>query len=424
MQSDSPARNRHGVVRDDCDDRDHLDAGDDRHHRDHRIRSQGDTDSLLVDLLLAIGTTAVIGFLIALGFGGDRPADAIAYAFAVGFGAVLLLRRRMPRVVLAMSILALFAYYALDYPTIGVAVPVLAALFAAADRGAVAWAIGGAAVVSAATTYFRFRAGEPLDYLLGYETVSNAALMAAAILLGVTLRGRRQRARQQVEIDRLVDEQRRTESTAAARDERERLAHELHDTIGHSLTVVSMHASAGAEAIGRDDAAAADAFERIRDSANGALREVRSIRRALRDAGDLTTSSLADAPQLFDRIRATGLTIDATLEADPGELSTPVDRAAFRIVQESLTNVVRHANARRAEVSTRVDDGVLVVRVADDGDGTGDAHAPDSDGIRLEGGTGIAGMRERARVLGGTLETATGDGGFVVTARMPARMDP
>lgn len=380
-----------------------------------------------MDVALAFGTAATLTFLIALGFGGDRPADALAYGFALGFGAILLIRRQAPRIVLSLSVLALFAYYSLDYPTIGVAVPVLAALFSAADRGAVGSAVGAACLVVAATFWFRYRAGEPVGFLLGYESVSNVALAAVAIVLGITVRGRRERTAQREEIDRLLEEQRHLEAVEVARSERERISRELHDTVGHALTVISMHASVGAEAVGRDDTAATNALTRIRETANGSLREVRALLKTLRTADDPRPQTLADAEALFDRVRAAGLTVEAGVRDLGRDLSPAVDRAIYRVLQESLTNTVRHARATRIEVMCELAGDQVHLRVADDGAGVGALAAADATSSETEApvvpGRGIQGMRERVRILGGEFSARQIPQGFVVEATLPVRAD-
>jgi signal transduction histidine kinase len=376
----------------------------------------GRVPPVVVDALLGAAVAMAIALVIAADQGGRRPPDAVAYLFALAFGGLVLLRRRVPRAVLGLTVLAMFAYYTFDYPPIGVAVPVVAALFAAADAGRTPWAVGAGAVVLVVSLAFRLRDGEPAALLLGYEAVSNGALIAAATALGYSTRARRIRAAQQAEIARLTALDLAREAAARMRRERERISRDLHDTVGHTMAVISLQAGVAAEAIGPDHAAAGAAIERIRTAAARTLHDVRSMVRLLRSADDPGAAapvlSLAALPDLLDTARAAGIAVTSDVEVDPGALPPPVDAAAYRVVQEALTNVARHSAARRAGVRTRLHRGVLHLTVSDDGPAGPPGPA---------GGHGLTGMAERVRLLGGTLRAGPGPGGgFAVRARIPA----
>ncbi|MEE1617721.1 sensor histidine kinase [Brachybacterium sp. J153] len=419
-----------------------------------------------VDLLLAVLVALALTLVILTNDRGARPADALAILFAAGFGALLLLRRSMPRTVLVLSVLAMFAYYTRDYPPIGVAVPILAALFSAAEAGRWRWAVGAAAVSLLVSTAFRLlEGGESIGVVLGYESVTNVALFAAAIALGDGLRTRRLRERQQAEIARLTAAQLAREADLRIQSERERISRDLHDTVGHTLSVISLHAGAGGEAVGARDEEAREAFARIRDAAGRSLRELRVMVRLLRspeghsgggvpsDGGPAPEQvsagrgpqSLVALPELAAEAGAAGLAVALDVEVEPADLPGPVDTAAFRVVQESLTNVLRHAGTDRATVRAQIRDGRLHLRIADDGAGrsaadggtpaAGDSapvadegatasggQAPTSGGP-TSGGHGLVGMTERVRLLGGTLTAGPSpDGGFVVEASLPTRL--
>lgn len=376
---------------------------------------------VVIDALLGTVATLAIALIIAADQGGDRPPDVVAYLFALGFGALMLLRRRVPRTVLGLTVLGMFAYYALDYPPIGVAVPVVAALFSAADAGLTLWSVGAGAVVFAVSLVFRLREGESPAFLLGYEAVSNIALIAAAIALGYSLRIRRIRAAQQAEITRLTTLQLAREAEARVQSERERISRDLHDTVGHTMSVISLQAGVAAEAIDPTNAVAAEAIDHIRSASRQTLQDLRSIVRILRSAGihdaESGVLSLSAVPGLVDTVRSVGVAVTALIDVDPGELSPPVDAAAYRVVQEALTNVVKHAAARSAHVSAKVRDGTLHVTIGDDG------HGVPSPGPVP--GHGLEGMTERVRLLGGTLRTLSEpDGGFTVEALIPAKLAP
>lgn len=329
----------------------------------------------------------------------------------------MLLRRRAPRAVLVLTTLGLFAYYPFDYPPIGVALPVVTALFSAADAGRTFWALGTGAVVLVVSTFFRVLEGDSLGFLLGYEAVSNIALIVAATALGSSFHTRRIRAAQQAEITRLTAVQLEREAEWRVQHERERISRDLHDTVGHTMSVISLQAGVAAEAVGPGNTVAAQAIERIRTASAQTLRDLRSMVRILRtpDGGDgeLEVLSLTAVPGLADTARGVGLEVTTRIDVAADELSPQVDAAAYRIVQEALTNVVKHARARRVEVSAGVHEGVLHIDVTDDGQGVtdpGDGH-------------GLAGMAERVRLLGGSLQTRSRDG-FSVEAEIPARLAP
>jgi signal transduction histidine kinase len=175
-----------------------------------------------------------------------------------------------------------------------------------------------------------------------------------------------------------------------------------------------------AEAVGRDDAAARNALEHVREAASGTLHELRSTVRVLRGpvgsaAADVAPTGLAGVDALARPARAAGIDVDLDLDVPPGALDGAIDAAAYRMVQECLTNVLRHAAASRVTVSARVAGGRLALRVSDDGRGAGPDLVP---------GSGISGMRERAALLGGSLTAGDGPGGgFVVAADLPLRLE-
>ncbi|MFI8523424.1 sensor histidine kinase [Promicromonospora sukumoe] len=374
-------------------------------------------DPRVVDVALAIAMALVVAVVIAADPDAARHAGPGAYLFAAGFGALVLLRRRMPRTMVVLTVLGVFAYYTLQFAPIGMALPAVAALYSAAEMRRTGWAIGGGAVLVAVATYYRVT-GTQEEYLTPYDLVTNLALVAAAIALGVAVRLSRE-AR--------VHEAHAAEQRLQA--ERLRIARDLHDVVGHNLSVIALHSGVASEALGRDDDAARGALEHVRQATSGTLRELRSTVRVLRrplDAADggppapgtaeaPAPTSLAGVDALAASARATGLAVDVTLDVPDGVLDGAIDAAAYRIAQESLTNVLRHAAASRVSVSARVTGGRLAIRVSDDGHGAGPHLVP---------GSGISGMRERVALLGGTLTTGDApDGGFAVAADLPLRLE-
>jgi signal transduction histidine kinase len=385
-------------------------------------RRAGHAAPWVIDALLGTAVALALALIIATGSGGARSPDVLAYLFAAGSGALMLMRRKMPRTVLVLSVLGMFAYYTLDYPPIGVAVPVLAALYSAAEAGLMLWSTGAALVVFAVSLFYRvYDGGEAIGFLLGYDSVSNIALFAAAIGLGYGVRARRLRAVQQAEIARLTEAQLAREAELRMQNEREQISRELHDTIGHTMSVISLQAGVGAEAVGQDDRAVSDAFDRIRTASTRSLRELRSMLRILRSSSDRDQTrsipSLSAVQELADAASGAGVDVTTDITAMPSDLSAPVDAAAYRVIQESITNIVRHAGATRAQVKASIRDGRLQISVTDNGHGsTADDCA--------ESGYGMAGMSERVRLLGGSLtaRSSPSGAGFVVEATIPARL--
>lgn len=365
---------------------------------------------------LVLGTVVALGLalIIAAAQSVSGVIEPLAYVFALGFGALMLLRRRWSRAVLWVSVIGVFAHYTLDLPPIGVAVPVLAALFAAADAGRLASAVLAGTVLFLVSFGFRLTDGEPIAQLAGYETVSNVALIAAATALGWGARSRRLADERQQQVARLTAD--RIEGEAEARRVREQaaLSRDLHDGVGHTMSVIAVNAAVAEESLGRDDAAVRAALDRIRSSAARTLGELRAIVRSLRASGDSQPSGLqsfAAVPDLVAAVTTPGLHVELDLRVSDRDVPPQVEVAAYRVIQESLTNVLRHADARCVRVSARVVGSELVVQVTDDGRGspTGPARR------------GLAGLSERVRILGGHLDASNGrDGGFAVRATIPA----
>ncbi|UFU06410.1 sensor histidine kinase [Ruania halotolerans] len=412
----------------------------------------------LLDALLGIAVALGVALVIAAEAESAQGQPPAAYLFALGFGALMVWRRHWPRVVLVLTVLGIFIYYALGFPPIGISWPAVAAIYSGAEQGRTRTAMGAGAILVAVAAYFRIDEGLPAAYLISYEMFTNVALIAAAIALGVSVRTRRYARRQQARILELTTAEHARRSAARLQAEREQIARDLHDSIGHSLAVVSMNAGVAAEALGRDEPTAQRALAQIRESAGETLRELRATVRLLRTAptsaeGSITAPGLAGLESLLDAARGAGLQVDAHVGV-PGStmpaLSGPIDAAAFRIVQESLTNVVRHAGATQVRVTAAVEEGWLVLEVRDDGHGalvapgTPRRRMSTDDAQMLEGaagsattagagasgtpappsGHGIDGMRERATLLGGTLTAGDAvNGGFVVRAALPARLD-
>jgi signal transduction histidine kinase len=387
----------------------------------------GPPGSLVTDLACSVGLYVVLVVTISLSSADSRP-GVLPYLVAAGFALIALVRRRFPVTVLLLSALGVFAYYTLDLPPIGVAVPLVLALFSAAEAGRKWWSAATGAVVLAVALGFRLRDDPlPLGVLLGPDAVSNLALIAASVALGEAVRSSRLVRAREREIVDLVRQQAESDVELRIRAERLAISRDLHDSVGHALSVVALHSGVGEESVGRDDDAQRRAFAMIREQSTTALRDVRAMVRALRaeepqeggaEAHDVL--SVADLPTLVERARtSSGPDIDLRVDPDllPGggaALSASVGATVYRVVQEGLTNVVRHAEAAHADVSVERRDGCVYVAVSDDGRG---------ESTRTGTGVGLVGLRERVRLLGGDVEAGTGPGGgFTVSARIPERL--
>jgi signal transduction histidine kinase len=256
--------------------------------------------------------------------------------------------------------------------------------------------------------------------------------LVAFWLAGVLVRARRQAVSMAARYAAL---QRQAERAAAA--ERARIARELHDIIAHHLSVVVLHA-AGARASGGADPAT---LEEIEHSGRQALTETRRLFGVLREPGEQTGRApqpgIGELPALAGSLRAAGLEVSLSIDGDHAALPPAVNVSAYRIVQEALTNVLKHAGPARAEVTVGCADGAVTIEVTDDGPGnpvppavrgggpggTGGGSPPCEEEVGA--GQGLAGMRERVAVFGGDLRAGPRPGGgFTVCARLPIGEPP
>jgi signal transduction histidine kinase len=374
----------------------------------------------VVDLLLGIGVTLIVSLFIAADIQGSEP-DAWAYLWAVGLGGLMLVRRRYPILVVVLSAGAVISYYAAGYPAIGVAVPLVAAAFSAAEFGRMGAAIITCAVVLAISVVYRIATGQDPALVLWYDAPGHALLLAAAIALGDGVRSRRRLRQQSSEIAALTAEQfaRATEQRALA--ERLAIARELHDSIGHALTVVALHAQIAEEALDadarrpRDEAGARAAVRVIVDTTSSSFEDLRRTVARLRNerGGSRAPLRIADLDAALTPAKQAGLEV-RTRVAVRSSVPVTLEAAIYRIVQESVTNVIRHADATTIEVDVTETEGTIELSVVNDsGPGLSRPGAADAEG------NGLAGMRERAVLLGGSFSAERLADGFAVRAAFP-----
>jgi signal transduction histidine kinase len=219
---------------------------------------------------------------------------------------------------------------------------------------------------------------------------------------------------------RAVDAERDREADAlrAVVEERTRIARELHDIVGHSVSVMTVQASGVRRLLRPEQEQEREALLAVERTGREALAEMRRVVGALRDPNGGPTltpqPSLSRVDALVAHARETGLPVDLEIEGEPVPLPAGVDLTAYRLVQEGLTNAIKHAAARHAEVHVRYDDGQVEIEVCDDGRGI------DGVGPSAGGGHGLVGMRERVSIYGGELDAGPRDeGGFRLRARLP-----
>ena len=219
--------------------------------------------------------------------------------------------------------------------------------------------------------------------------------------------------------DRL-EEEKLHEAEAATARERTRLARELHDIVSHSISVIAIQSQAVRRRLGPDHAREAADLAGIESAARDAMAEMRRLFGVLHDQGEAASLApqpgLAELERLLGRVRDTGIRAELTTSGEPVDLSPGLDLAAYRIVQEAVTNALRHSGAEGVEVLLDYTPRELMVTVEDDGHGINGTSA---------GGHGLRGIRERAELYGGTLEIARRDhGGTRVHARLPLAGHP
>ena len=235
--------------------------------------------------------------------------------------------------------------------------------------------------------------------------------LAGRVIAGRTLRAELSEARAVA-----AEQQAQWRAAAAVAEERLRIAREMHDVVSHSISVMTLHVSGVRRLLRPDQAAERDALETVERTGRESLAEMHRMLGVLRGpepADDSPAPGLARLPQLLERARAGGLQAELAITGQVRPLPPGVDLAAYRIVQEAITNVLRHAAASRIDCTVDYGATAVDLRVADDGPGTGAPRA---------GGHGLVGMRERAAVYGGTVETGPRPaGGWVVHAVLPAQ---
>ncbi len=362
------------------------------------------------DVLLAVVVGVIVEVGTVLHEGGFAPSDAKAYAMAAVGAATLAVRRRFPVAAVVAAGASTAYYYIGPFPDGPEMITFAIISYLAVANGERLAAYGGTAVALAIFGW--------AEFLVGPGSVSRFVSVLAWVLVvlcagEVTRYHRayvREAKRRAGEAERTRDE----EILRRATEERLRIARELHDVLAHKISLINVQAAAALHR--RDTDQAYVALGAIKDASKETLRELRTTLGVLRQVDE--DQPLSPAPsldridELISRTKDAGLPVRLTVSGEHMPLPAPVDLAAYRIVQEALTNAVRHAGSATATVLVRYAHDRVILEVCDDGRG-GEASE----------GNGIRGMRERAATVGGTLAAdPRPGGGFIVQATLPLRV--
>jgi signal transduction histidine kinase len=350
-----------------------------------------------------------------------RAPDALAYVLVVA-AALSLSARRHPGLSLALNGAAATVYLAAGFPYGPVLLTVPAAVYGLAAR----WPPHRASLVVAANfgvllvATFAKRAREPAGadviFQMFWQALVWGAIVAAALAVGAAVRVRRE----------AVAGARTEQARRVASEERLRMAQDLHDSVGHGLAVIAMQAGVALHVFDRNPEGAREAMEAVRATSRESLENLRAELEALRSPGAAErrpAPGLQDLDRLMERVQAGGVAVRVDIDPDLPALPSAVDSTAYRILQESLTNVLRHAGtAATARIRVGWEDGALLLDVTDTGPAGAVEGAPVGTvrpGAR-GGGSGIHGIRAQAEALGGTLHAGPRPAcGFAVAARLP-----
>ncbi len=364
-------------------------------------------------LAVSLSATAVIGW----GDGAPRPPLPFGYLLLAADAALIALRRRWPLVMLAGTLALSLTYHGLNFPGGAFTIPPAVAIyFAVVSRHRLAAGLTALAFLAGVFLFGTLHDREPNTQ----GAVWLVAWLSLIMAVGEAARSHQERLRQVQVRAALAEATREEEARRRAVEERMRIARELHDVLAHRISTVTIQAGVAAHLIDRDVDQARAALLAIRETSRGVLVEMRSTLGMLRrvDEDELPTGpvpGMADLDSLVRDAEANGVDValDVVDVADVrAVLPASLDLAVYRIVQESLTNVIRHSGAVRARVRIVHERGEVAVEVRDDGRGAPPEPFPQ--------GNGLLGMRERVVAVDGTFEARGAvDGGFVVSARIP-----
>lgn len=343
----------------------------------------------------------------------------LGYVLLIVSGLVIALRRRLPVVVFAVTAAASLLYYAVDFPDgpgwIALFVSIYT-LTAYGDGRKSLW-LAGFGIAALTVGWLIASSGIEPRAAIGWVFFRiGASIMSAA--LGESVRTRRVIAQEALQRAELAERTAEEEARARVTHERLTIAREVHDTVAHGVAVINVQAGVMAHILDRQPERARETLLVIERTSSQVLDEMRTILGVLRadDSADAPRPSLARFDDLLDRGRASGLEIELVgpiLQSE--ELPSAVDTAAYRILQEAITNVIRHVGPTRVAIGLRCEADELAIDVVDRGRRSAGTE-PSGD---LAPGRGIRGMRERCELLGGRFAAGPRADGFAIRARLP-----
>jgi signal transduction histidine kinase len=393
-----------------------------------RLRARLPVIPWLIDATIALGLSALSLLPVASGVAAAGPSDPLSITLLLVQTLPLLVRRRWPLAVLIVTLAATAGHaWLVQGPIVNESFGSLVALFTFAERYDRRAAVIAAVGVGVTFTAVIMAKGGSAAAIAG--SVQTFLSVGIVLALGDWARTRRQYATAIEENARLQESERDERSRRAVDDERERIARELHDIVTHHVSVIVIQAGAGLTALDRRPEKARIALEAIDRTSREALTDMRRMLGMLGDApGTPGTSDEARAPmprlerlgQLIEEVRAAGLPVELSLDGDRRPLDAGVELSASRIVQEALTNALKHARGARARVRLAYEPRAIEIEVTDQG-GAGRRDLGEATG---SGGRGLIGMRERVALYGGDFDAGPTPTGFRVHARLPIDPEP
>ncbi len=381
----------------------------------------------LVDATIALGLAVLSLFAVASGSPDAGQSDPLSIALLLLETLPLLVRRRWPIPVLVVTLTATALHASLvQGPVVNESLGALVALFTVAERYERRVAIVAALCVAA--TFLGVIVAKAGTQVAVAGTIQTMLSVAIILALGDWARTRTKYAAAIEENARLQEAEREERSRRAVDAERERIARELHDIVTHHVSVIVIQAGAGLTALARRPEEARAALEAIDRTSREALIDMRRMLGILGDApGTSAAGDEARAPmprlerlgELIEEVRAAGLPVELSLDGVRRPLDAGVELSAYRIVQEALTNALKHARGARARVRLAYEPKALEIEVTDQG-GAGRRDVGETEG----GGRGLIGMRERVAIFGGEFEAGPTPTGFRVRARLPIEPEP
>jgi signal transduction histidine kinase len=371
----------------------------------------------VADALLAAAVTAMV--LVDLSSPADavgvRPTDLWAVLLSLLQTLPLAFRRRAPLPALALTIAGVCAYYSLGYEVTDGTLATFVGVYTVAAYEDRPRSLVGLGLLAVGMTWYWLARAEPFDPT---TPVWIGILGLLSWGLGEHVRTRRAYTAEVEALAERLERARALEARQAAWQERARLARELHDVIGHTVNVMVIQAGAGRRTLASDLGLAERAFQTIESTGRAALDELDRLLGILRTADDEPDlppqPGLEQLRTLAGRFEDAGLPVEITVEGDQVPLPRSLDQSAYRIIQEALTNALRHAGGATAQVAVRYGHDRLELEVSDDGRGSRKSRNHHG------GGRGLIGIRERVALFGGDLEAGPrAAGGFVVRCRLP-----